>query len=96
MLNYYYNKETGVHTEGVRVMKKAELKQRVQKKIDELGTLFNKEVFAPSGALLGKITLMDFRPHSVTLAFAGNHLTVGTSCRNPEKAVEDFYNDNKF
>lgn len=76
-------------------MKKIELIERVQKKIDELGTLFARKVYTPKGDLIGKIMLLNSRAHSVTLAFGGYYKTIGLTCKNPEKVVENFYNEYK-
>ena len=76
-------------------MKKSELIERVQKKIDELGTLFTEKAYAPNGALLGKIHYYE-TARGVRIFFANGGRNIGTNNRNPEKVVEEFYNDNKF
>lgn len=76
-------------------MTKQELIERVQKKIDELGTLFTEKVYAPNGALLGKISWYE-TAHGVRIFFANGGRNIGINNSNPEKVVEEFYNDNKF
>lgn len=76
-------------------MTKKELMRRVQKKIDELGTLFTEKVYAPNGALLGKISVCETRT-GVRIFFADGGVNIGTKNTNPEVIVEEFYKENKF
>lgn len=76
-------------------MKKAELMKRVQRKIDELGTLFADELYFPNGELAGKISLVEM-PHYIFISYGGSIKTIGMCNKNPEKVVEEFYYNHKF
>lgn len=78
-------------------MKKSELIERVQRKINQLGTLFEKEIQFPDGELsrIGHIRLVEM-PHYIFISFGGSIKTIGMNCKNPEKVVEEFYDNHKF
>ena len=76
-------------------MKKVELLERVQKKIDELGTMFTEKQYV-NGKLLGKPLCVNHKGNTVGIIFGNSHWEIGTSNNNPEKVVEEFYNAYKF